>query len=55
MAHELFYSLIFPKGIVSIFRRTDVAAEYLNHCDFISRNDAKLSDEETIGKSVITF
>lgn len=55
VAHEFFYSLIFPKRIVGIFRRTDEVAEYLNHCDFISRNDARLSEYEKNKRRAVTF
>lgn len=55
MAHELFFSLIFPKRIVGIFRGTEVVTEYLNHYDFISRNNARLSEDEKNERRATTF
>lgn len=55
VAHELFYSLKFPKRIVHIFRRTDVVAEYLNHYDFVSRNCDWFFDYKKKERSAITF
>lgn len=55
VACELFYSLIFPKRIVHVFRRVDMVPEYLNQYDFISWNCDKLFDYKKKERSGIVF